>query len=874
MLNKRNTLLAALAALGFQCSVSANDIEPGKEFYTAIKAPAPIVLDGDLSEWRGAALLADPRFSIPKGSGDAGTLVFFEEYNGGTWTGPDDQTSAVQVMYDDDNVYFGFTVTDEYHENSANSAWNGDSVQLMVANAARDQQIALYNYALGGVEETLGDVIVMHEAGPATSADVPPTEAVIKRNTVTKRTVYEIKLPKESLGLEVLKGGVRFGLGMAINDGDKDTPGQKGWGGLGAHSIVFGKSPKETALVTLAISNDIEPGKEHYTANPAPGAIVLDGELNDWKGVPVLSDPRFSVPKGSGRSGKLVLFEEYNGGTWTGPDDQTSAVQIAYDADNVYFGFVVTDEYHENSANSAWNGDSVQLMIANANQDQQIALYNYALGGVEDALGDVIVMHEAGPAVGADAQEVTEAVIKRNTQTKRTTYEIKLPKSTLGLESLALGTQFGLGMAINDGDKDTPGQKGWGGLGAHSIVFGKSPGQTALVTLGVGGGSSDVAFLSAVNVSINSFSFRASDKGDSIVNAATAKLVINGKEVPLVASPKNVDATDFSYTTEAFEPNTEINYLIEITDSNGKLITDTGKITSPSFGLLRAPMLATNVDTSKPGFRWRVWQSELFVHNALAEADKVLAAAPKDIDGSTLANDAYADEFGAAAGPGKRSGHLMEFEIPSVINLNAYSSGLDLGAIQPDFQMPGVPGSYGSYDGVTAEILTFIDFPAGMVTMGVNSDDGFRLEIGHIGHPEVMVAGQFNGARGSGTTSFLMDVRAAGVYPVRVVYYSGGGDASIELFTLNAAGEPVLVNDTAKGGLRAYRQGTVPEYVAPPVGAASVDIARTATGVTVTFEGTLQSSDSITGPFTDVPGASSPATIPFAGNAKFFRTRN
>jgi len=103
MLNKKNTLLTALAALGFQCTVSANDIEPGKEFYTAIKAPAPIVLDGDLSEWRGAALLADPRFSLPKGSGDGGKLVFFEEYNGGTWTGPDDQTSAVQVMYDYEN---------------------------------------------------------------------------------------------------------------------------------------------------------------------------------------------------------------------------------------------------------------------------------------------------------------------------------------------------------------------------------------------------------------------------------------------------------------------------------------------------------------------------------------------------------------------------------------------------------------------------------------------------------------------------------------------------------------------------------------------------------------------------------------------------
>ena len=541
-LHKTPLAAVILAAFSLSFSAFANDIEPGKEYYTAIKAPVPIVLDGDLSEWRGAMLLADPRFSVPKGSGDDGELVFFEEYAGGKWTGPDDQTSAVQVVYDDDNVYFGFTVTDDYHENAANSAWNGDSVQLMIANDARDTQIALYNYALGGIENETGDVIVMHEAGPATGADATPTGAVIVRNAETKRTYYEIKLPKETLGLDELKGGVRFGLGMAINDGDEDTPGQKGWGGLGAHSIVFGKSPTETALVTLATSNDIEPGKEYYFANEAPGEINLDGELSDWRGIPVLADPRFTIPKGSARDGELKLFEEYAGGKWTGADDQTSAVQIAYDSDNVYFGFVVTDDYHENAANSAWNGDSIQLMIASANQDQQIALYNYALGGVEGETGDVIVMHEAGPATGADA-EPTEAVIKRDEATKRTTYEIKLPKSTLGLESLELGTQFGLGMAINDGDEDTPGQKGWGGLGAHSIVFGKSPSETALVTLGIGGGNADLMFLSAVNVSIDSFTFRATDKGDSVVDPASAKLYINGNEVALTAGDKVLDAT-------------------------------------------------------------------------------------------------------------------------------------------------------------------------------------------------------------------------------------------------------------------------------------------------------------------------------------------
>ena len=814
----------------------------------------------------GAALLADPRFSIPKGSGDGGELVFFEEYNGGSWTGPDDQTSAVQVVYDDDNVYFGFTVTDEYHENSAASAWNGDSVQLMIANEARDEQIALYNYALGGIESELGEIIIMHEAGPA-SDDTDLTEAVITRNTETKRTIYEIKLPKSTLGLEALTGGVRFGLGMAINDGDEDTPGQKGWGGLGAHSIVFGKTPGETALVTLAISNDIEPGKEHYTANPAPGAIVLDGELDDWKGVPVLSDPRFSIPKGSAREGKLVLFEEYNGGTWTGPDDQTSAVQIAYDADNVYFAFVVTDDYHENAAASAWNGDSIQLMIANANQDEQVALYNYALGGIESELGDIIVNHEAGPA--SDDTDLTEAVITRNTETKRTTYEIKLPKSTLGLESLELGSQFGLGMAINDGDEDTPGQKGWGGLGAHSIVFGKTPSETALVTLGIGGGSSDVAFLSAVNVNINSFTFRSNDKGESIVDPSTASLTINGKAVTLVASDKNLDAIDFSYTTDAFEPNTEINYLIEITDTNGNLVTDVGRITSPSFGLLRAPMIATDVDTSKPGFIWKIWQSELFIHTSLAEADAVLAAAPKDIDGTTLENDAFAAETGPASGPGKTSGHLMEFEIPNELNLNAYVSGLDLGNIQPDFQMPGVPGTFGISDGITAEITTFIEFPEGMITMGINSDDGFRLEIGHIGHPEVMVAGQFNGGRASGNTDFLMDVRAAGIYPVRVVYYNGTGDASFELYTLNDAGEVVLVNDSANGGLKAYQVGTVPEFVAPVAGGIT-SIGLTGGNVVIEFDGTLKSASSVSGPYSAVSNAASPYSVAPDQAVQFF----
>src|SRR5437870_2714831 len=164
----RKQVLSSLSALAFclapLTSLAINDIEPGKEFYTVVYAPNPIVLDGDLSEWSGVPVIADPKSAIPKFSGTNANpnYVLFEEFNGGTWSGPDDQTSAVQIVYDADNVYFGFVVTDDYHENSANSAWNGDSIQLMIADAYRTNQVALYNYALGGDDTNLGTTIIQH----------------------------------------------------------------------------------------------------------------------------------------------------------------------------------------------------------------------------------------------------------------------------------------------------------------------------------------------------------------------------------------------------------------------------------------------------------------------------------------------------------------------------------------------------------------------------------------------------------------------------------------------------------------------------------------------------------------------------------------
>jgi hypothetical protein len=558
-------------------------------------------------------------------------------------------------------------------------------------------------------------------------------------------------------------------------------------------------------------ANDIEPGKELYTAiHRGSAPIIIDGNLSEWTGVPVLSDPKFAIPKGSGSvtpfTGKYALFEEYSGGTWTGPDDQTSAVQVAWDADNVYFGFVVTDDYHENSANSAWNGDSVQLMIADGTRTSQVALYNYALGGVEDALGDQIIMEEAGPGG-------TTAFVSRDIVKKKTYYEIQLPAASLGLTApLTGGTKFGLGMAINDGDAGAgqAGQKGWGGLGAHAIVFGKSPSETALVTLSTNLPGLDRLFLSAINPTITSFSFRATDKGTSVVAPTSAKLTINGQVVTLTSTPKVNDATDFKYSPALPFPGGSTNtYALEIKDTSGNTVTDTGTFVTPAYALVTDADKVTP-DTTKPGFIWKVHQNGGLTANSISRAVAQLGGQL----GENFADPTAQGPAIAAGTPGATTNSPVTFEIATVINMDI-AAGSN-GDFAPDDQMAGLPGTgaAGATDGVAAEITTYLELSAGLHTLIVNSDDGFRTYLGKINDIfAAKVAGQFNdpGGRGAADTAYSVYAQTTGVYAVKTIWEQGGGGGNIEWKEQLADGTKVLLNDVANGGPKAYRSATGPD---------------------------------------------------------------
>jgi hypothetical protein len=82
--------------------------------------------------------------------------------------------------------------------------------------------------------------------------------------------------------------------------------------------------------------------------------------------------------------------------------------------------------------------------------------------------------------------------------------------------------------------------------------------------------------------------------------------------------------------------------------------------------------------------------------------------------------------------------------------------------------------------------------------------------------------GSFNGGRGSSDSVFAFNVAQAGLYPLRLVWFEGGGGANLEWFTVAQDGSKIPVNDRSNpAALKAYQTRTfssVTVSVNPPAG--------------------------------------------------------
>ena len=227
------------------------------DIYNALAIPPGVDIKvGDFSEyWEGV-------FETVKGTD--GTIFcgveysgnVFQEHNGGKWKGPDDHQTCFAILWNPEAIYLSIAVDDDEHEHAAAAAWNGDGAQLAFEmSGKRSPGLPMWLYNIG-LDDKAKDILpgALNE-NPGGKGIAPGEDIAIVRNEAEKETYYELRFTAEELQVKGKKfsEGFKFGLGICVNDGDREAgqEGQKGWSGWYTHSIVFGKNSEHTGLVVL-----------------------------------------------------------------------------------------------------------------------------------------------------------------------------------------------------------------------------------------------------------------------------------------------------------------------------------------------------------------------------------------------------------------------------------------------------------------------------------------------------------------------------------------------------------------------------------------------------------------------------------------------
>ena len=257
--------------------------------------------------------------------------------------------------------------------------------------------------------------------------------------------------------------------------------------------------------------------------------------------------------------------------------------------------------------------------------------------------------------------------------------------------------------------------------------------------------------------------------------------------------------------TSALAPNSQHTLEVTFTTDGNRQVVDAVKFTAADYKTLSAD-LATAVGTgTEPGMRWKTHQLATGRGNSTALVEEQLRG---ELGASIH------DRFGQNAA-GYFDISEVNFEQDALGAGVFRVDGLNEFAVS-DLAIPGIPGllpdSTPSTDNIAGEALTYVEIPApGIYTMVVRSDDGFQVSVGNLSNPLFQVLGGYDGGRGDAPTEFYFQATKAGVYLFRLMWYEGGGGASVEWYTVQSNGTAALVGGQQPGALKAYRKRTVAE---------------------------------------------------------------
>jgi hypothetical protein len=183
-----------------------------------------------------------------------------------------------------------------------------------------------------------------------------------------------------------------------------------------------------------------------------------------------------------------------------------------------------------------------------------------------------------------------------------------------------------------------------------------------------------------------------------------------------------------------------------------------------------------------------------------------------------------------------------------------------------------LPGQFGTGTLVVTNPIVMCDYKTGTNLIAHATKDASSPVVLCFSGGTAGFAGEANYGRGSVDTIFQVYVPQAGLYPMRLLWENGGGDANSEWFTVDSTGTKTLINDPTSS-VHAWISRTAPAAATlnkPTLGP---------NGVTVSWTGgaELQFAISVTGPWFTAPSQDNPQTIApgtFAGMPAYFRVRS
>lgn len=340
-----------------------------------------------------------------------------------------------------------------------------------------------------------------------------------------------------------------------------------------------------------------------------------------------------------------------------------------------------------------------------------------------------------------------------------------------------------------------------------------------------------------------SITFSANASTTSVLDVARVEFAANGNKFGEASSP-------FSFTWNNVQDGVYAITATAVDDIGQKATSDSVVISvgnPPPQALLvvsnNAPSLNaadTAVIARLESLGWQVW-----VVGALESETSDGDAKQLIVVSSTIPSGDVADKFQMSPVP------LINWEQALQDNLlmTGDSGGIDRDSIDDQTQLEIVNAAHPLAAGLSGGVVTVATAPSSF-SWGFPADSA--LEIAQVpGDPTRFPIYAYE------TGAALIDGTAA---PARRVNFMLTDDAFLNL---------------NEDGLNLFDAAVVwASNIAPAAPTPTLSVARSATALTLTFTGTLQSADGITGPWTDVANAASPLQVTLSGGNKFYRAKN